>query len=105
MAYRIVETLTAGSLVGVLYLAWLAVQRLFLSPLAHFPGPRLAALSNWYEFYYDVIQQGQFTAHITQLHEQYGMCIFDPFSGMIRQLSESPPCRPHCANHTDRAAH
>lgn len=68
----------------VLYALWLAVlllvtrglliavQRLLVSDLAGFPGPRLAALTNWYEFYYDVILQGQFTTHIQELHRQYG---------------------------------
>lgn len=55
------------------YLSYLVVARLLLSPLARFPGPKLAALSNWYEFYYDVLQQGQFTAHIQKLHNRYGM--------------------------------
>lgn len=55
------------------YLIYLVVERLFLSPLARFPGPKLAALSNWYEFYYDVLQQGQLTAHIQKLHDEYGM--------------------------------
>ena len=59
----------------VLYLLSLAVRRLFLTPLAKFPGPKLAALTNWYEFYYDVVQQGKFTAHIQQLHRQYGRYI------------------------------
>ncbi|RAO73216.1 uncharacterized protein BHQ10_009228 [Talaromyces amestolkiae] len=57
------------------YLVYLVVARLYLSPLAQFPGPKLAALSNWYEFYYDVLQQGQFTAHIQKLHDDYGPII------------------------------
>jgi hypothetical protein len=56
----------------LIYLLGLGVYRLYLSPLATFPGPKLAALSNWYEFYYDVIQEGQFTFHIQELHKQYG---------------------------------
>jgi amino acid permease len=55
------------------YMIYLVVARLLLSPLSRFPGPKLAALSNWYEFYYDVLQQGQFTAHIQKLHDKYGM--------------------------------
>lgn len=55
-----------------LYTTWLVIERLFWSPLAQFPGPRLAALSNWYEFYYDVVLQGKFTAHIQLLHKLYG---------------------------------
>lgn len=61
-----------GSGIVVGYVLSLVVYRLLFSPVANFPGPKLAALSNWYEFYYDVIQQGQFTAHIQDLHKQYG---------------------------------
>lgn len=56
----------------ILYLVGLGIYRLYFSPLAAYPGPKLAALSNWYEFYWDVIQQGQFTFHIQQLHLKYG---------------------------------
>jgi hypothetical protein len=49
-----------------------ALYRLVLSPIADFPGPRLAALSFWYEFYYDVILQGRYTWKIKELHERYG---------------------------------
>ena len=55
-----------------IYLISIGVYRLFLSPLARFPGPKLAALSNWYEFYYDVIREGEFTFHIQELHKKYG---------------------------------
>ena len=54
------------------YVISLAVYRLYLSPIAKFPGPKLAALSRWYEFYYEVILRGQFTFHIIELHEKYG---------------------------------
>ncbi|KIX09391.1 uncharacterized protein Z518_00470 [Rhinocladiella mackenziei CBS 650.93] len=54
------------------YLVLLAVYRLYCSPIAKFPGPKLAALTRWYEFYYDVILRGQFTFHIAELHKNYG---------------------------------
>lgn len=54
------------------YLCSLAIYRLYFSPIAKFPGPKLAALSRWYEFYYEVILRGQFTFHISALHKKYG---------------------------------
>src|SRR4051794_6755921 len=53
----------------------LAVYRLFLSPISHFPGPRLAAATGWYEFYYDVIKGGIYPFKIVELHKQYGPII------------------------------
>ena len=50
----------------------LAYYRLYISPLAKFPGPKLAALTLWYEFYYDVILSGQYTWRIGRMHEKYG---------------------------------
>lgn len=52
-----------------------AIRRTFFSELSRFPGPKLAAVSNWYEFYYDVWQQGQFTFKIQELHKRYGPII------------------------------
>jgi hypothetical protein len=62
--------------VSLIYLIGLAIYRLYFSPIAKFPGPKLAALSRWYEFYYDVILQGQFTFHIQELHKKYGRLTF-----------------------------
>lgn len=64
-----VLTITAGL---VLYSVAGIVYRLYLSPLAKFPGPKLAAATLWYEAYYDVIEQGQYTFKIRELHKQYG---------------------------------
>jgi hypothetical protein len=41
-----------------LYIAVVVVHRVYLSPLAKFPGPKLAAASILYEFYYDIICKG-----------------------------------------------
>ncbi|OJJ72828.1 hypothetical protein ASPBRDRAFT_124116 [Aspergillus brasiliensis CBS 101740] len=61
-----------AGLVGAAYILLLAIYRLWLSPIAHFPGPKLAALTLWYEFYYDTILHGQFTFEIARMHEKYG---------------------------------
>lgn len=67
-----VALLLGTTVASLLYLVGLAVYRLYLSPIAKFPGPKLAALSRWYEFYYDCVLPGQFTFHIQELHKQYG---------------------------------
>ncbi|KAL8826761.1 MAG: hypothetical protein Q9191_003597 [Dirinaria sp. TL-2023a] len=59
---------------GALSLSWVvleAIRRLFFSNIAHIPGPRLAALSSWYEFYYDVVKPGQYVWKIKELHKEY----------------------------------
>ncbi|KAI7777790.1 hypothetical protein LA080_003067 [Diaporthe eres] len=67
------------------YLLGLAIYRLYLTPSAKFPGPRLAALCYWYEFYYDVWpHEGQYTWKIRELHQEYG-----PFVRIN-------PCEVHC---------
>lgn len=61
-----------GAILILLYPIGLAVYRLYFSPIAKFPGPKLAALTFWYEFYYDVINQGRYTWQIGRLHDEYG---------------------------------
>ncbi|PVI06026.1 putative P450 monooxygenase, partial [Periconia macrospinosa] len=56
----------------VLYSLLIVFRRLVLSPIAQFPGPRLAALTFWYEFYYDVIRCGRYSWKIKELHQRYG---------------------------------
>ncbi|GJC84772.1 cytochrome P450 monooxygenase sdnE [Colletotrichum liriopes] len=69
------STFGIALLAACLYTLSLAVYRLFLSPLRKFPGPKLAAATLWYEFYYDVVLGGQYSFHIAKLHEEYGPVI------------------------------
>ncbi|EDN92795.1 hypothetical protein SS1G_08659 [Sclerotinia sclerotiorum 1980 UF-70] len=55
-----------------LWIIYGATYRLYLSPIAKFPGPKLAALTLWYEFYFNVIRDGQWLWEIKRMHEEYG---------------------------------
>ncbi|OAG01866.1 cytochrome P450 [Paraphaeosphaeria sporulosa] len=69
--YHLLSWKTAAAVL-VVYFASLAFYRLYLHPLAKFPGPKLAAITRWYELYYDVIREGQYTFKIAELHKVYG---------------------------------
>jgi len=56
----------------LLYFVGLAVYRLVFSPIAKFPGPKLAAATYLYEIYYDVVKRGKYTFKIRDLHATYG---------------------------------
>ncbi|KAL4934335.1 cytochrome P450 [Aspergillus undulatus] len=49
-----------------------AIYRLYFHPLSHIPGPKLAAISGLYEFYYDVCRSGRFLFQIEKMHRKYG---------------------------------
>ncbi|KAK0665693.1 putative cytochrome P450 E-class, group I [Cercophora samala] len=57
---------------AVVYCLTLAFYRLYLHPLAKFPGPKLAAVTRYYEAYYDVVKHGQYTFRVAEMHKQYG---------------------------------
>ena len=46
--------------------------RVFLHPLARFPGPTLAAITRCYEGYYDLVEKGQYTLRIAEIHRTCG---------------------------------
>ncbi|KAI9705095.1 MAG: hypothetical protein M1836_006878 [Candelina mexicana] len=54
--------------------------RLYLSPIARFPGPKLAAATGLYELYYDVIMKGKYIWKIQEMHEKMGKYIVGHFS-------------------------
>ncbi|KAI1319321.1 cytochrome P450 [Xylariaceae sp. FL0255] len=56
----------------VAYEIALSIYRLYLSPLAAIPGPKLAALSYLYESYHEIVLGGQYFKRVAQMHRQYG---------------------------------
>ena len=68
---------------AALYAAGLAIYRLFLSPLAKFPGPKLAALTRKYETYYEAYQNYEYVWKIKELHKKYG----EPFTPLAASFT------------------
>ncbi|KAI1864039.1 uncharacterized protein JN550_009059 [Neoarthrinium moseri] len=54
------------------YVSCLVLYRGWLSPLARIPGPKLAALTSWYECYYDVVLPAQYVFKVKEMHAKYG---------------------------------
>lgn len=50
----------------------IVIYRLYAHPLAGFPGPKVAAATFLYEFYYDVVKGGMYIWEIERMHEKYG---------------------------------
>lgn len=54
------------------YLVAGVIYRLYFHPLSKFPGPKLAAVTHLYEFYFNIIRDGMFIWEIERMHQQYG---------------------------------
>ncbi|KUJ14554.1 cytochrome P450 [Mollisia scopiformis] len=55
-----------------LYCVGVAIHRLYFSKYSKFPGPKLAAITYWYVFWYDVVSaKGQYMYKIRDLHKEY----------------------------------
>jgi cytochrome P450 len=61
-----------STLLVCLYFISVIVYRLYLSPISKIPGPKLAAATWWFEYYYDIIHYGKYIFKIKELHREYG---------------------------------
>jgi hypothetical protein len=62
------------------------LYRLLLSPIAKFPGPKLAAATGFYEFYFNFFKNGKYVFEIERLHNIYGMLAYTRERQMRRFL-------------------
>lgn len=75
----------------LLHVACTVAYRLFFHSLARFPGPKLAAATKWYEFYFDLVKSpgGTFMCEVERMHDVYGIPAFN----VEEMLVESLLCR------------
>ena len=99
-------TRLAVSLTGLalLYHIGLFTYRLTFDPLAKFPGPKLAAATSWYEFYYDWWCEGQYVFEIKKMHDKYGN-FYLPGNYMDWTLTDPDQPRSNCTNQPGRIIH
>lgn len=79
-SYTTSDLLIAALYLLISYLVCNTVYQLKFSPLAKFPGPKLAAVTLWYEIYYDVFKWGMYHVEIARMHREYGPIVrINPF--------------------------
>ncbi|KAL1686931.1 cytochrome P450 [Schizophyllum commune] len=61
-----------GSIAALVYTLLICVCRLFFHPLSRVPGPLLAALTDYYVTYYDIVKDGATVDQLGELHARYG---------------------------------
>lgn len=51
----------------------LVLYRLVFSEISTSPGPKLAAATYWYEFFFNYIRQEKYIFEIKRMHQKYGL--------------------------------
>ena len=59
-------------LLSALYFVTRCIYNAYFHPLRKIPGPRLAAMTPFYDFWYDVVKGGPYLWEIRRMHEIYG---------------------------------
>ena len=87
----------AFSIIVVTSLIIYVVARLYFHPLSKFKGPKIAALTRWYEFYHDVIRDGTYVKYYPELHQKYGMTSVAARFAETSLNNVLRPCRTNCS--------
>ena len=87
----------------IIYAFTTAVYRLYFSPLANFPGTKVAAVTGWYEFYFDVVKRGKYIYETERIHHEYGNYRDTLFRSHIHQYLMVS--RSDCPNQPLRTSH
>lgn len=66
------ELLIYAAAVSVFLVFIVGVKRIYYHPLSKFPGPRIAAFTTLYGFYFDVVKGGIGIKRWPDLHKRYG---------------------------------
>jgi hypothetical protein len=67
---------------AVIYFLSSCFYNLYLHPLRKIPGPKLAAIGPYLEFYHEVIRDGQYLWEIAKMHDKYGKIYTDAPCGI-----------------------
>ncbi|KXH37991.1 hypothetical protein CSAL01_07922 [Colletotrichum salicis] len=76
--FQLREILCSPSILALcvsIYVIGGVFYRLFFHPLRKIPGPWYAAATYWYEFYQDVILNGNYVKEYPDLHAKYGLVV------------------------------
>lgn len=70
---RVSPTILIGLsvIIAAIAVLWTVIWRLYFHPLRHIPGPRLAAVTSWYEFYYDLFCGEAYVKKYAKFHQIY----------------------------------
>lgn len=81
LTHKLASTTATVALYALIHFMILIVYRLYFSELSGFPGPKTAAATYWYEFYYDLLCKGKYIFKIEEMHKRYGLCLCDRSTG------------------------
>lgn len=80
----LINAITTWLLAWAVYYVGLVIYRLYFHPLAGFPGPKLAAATGWYEFYFQFWLEGKYIFETERMVKKYGI---KPFLRVHSSLS------------------